>query len=137
MSGVRNMSRGIASVAAFRAAVRELPLRLRAAVAKDGEGILTRKVREDFDGGRTAYGLARPLSTEGKALDLMRTGAARASLAFTAVGTILRASLGPRYSKYLVGKYAVLPQSLPVAWRVELEQLVADYRQVWAEEVSR
>lgn len=57
---------------------------------------------------------------DGRELRLVRTGATRAALRFVAVGTVIRCVLGPRYARYLVGKYRILPsgqQAVPFRWR--------------------
>ncbi len=136
MSGVANMAKGISSLNRLRASIRDLPLRIRAEVATKAAGILTARLRDDFDSGRTVYGASRPLSVAGTALDLTVSGKTHGALAFVSVGTIVRAQLSTRYAKYLVGKYKILPSSLPAAWRVELETLVRDYVRTFEAEVS-
>jgi hypothetical protein len=49
-------------------------------------------------------------------------------IGFKRVGTIIRAELSARYARYLVGKYKVLPMSLPAAWRDYLQTLIAEYQ---------
>ncbi len=124
MSGVANMARGISSLGRLRSSIAALPLRVRTEVATKAVGILTARLRDDFDSGRTAYSTARPLSVDGRPPDLTASGKTRGALAFVSVGTIVRAQLSTRYAKFLVGKYKILPSTLPAAWRVELETLV-------------
>lgn len=141
MSGVANIARGITTINRLRASIRDLPLRLRSAVAKDAEGILNRDVHSAFDGGQTVYGTARPTSKDpkraGAPLSLVKTGRTRGALNFVAIGTILRAQLGTKYARFLVGKYQILPQRLPAAWRLELEQLVREYAEIYRAELAR
>jgi hypothetical protein len=137
MSGVRGLSRGITSINRLKAAIKELPLRIRHAVANDAAEILSARMRESFDAGQTVYSTPRPLSVDGKPLTLVKTGKTKGQLFFVAIGTILRAQMPTRYAKYLVGKYKVMPQSLPVAWRGELEQLVREYREDFERELAR
>ena len=141
MSGVRNMAVGITSLNRLRGAIKELPLRIRSSVAKDAEAVLTRRVQEAFDGGETVYGTPRPTSKSkerpGAFLTLKKTNKVRSTLAFVAIGTIVRAQLGMKYAKYLVGKYAVLPQSLPALWRADLEQLVREHVEDFQREALR
>lgn len=127
MSGVANMRSGIDSLSRLKRAVSDLPLTLGAAVAKDAAAVLTADLRSSFDGGKTAYDTPRPLSTDGKKLYLRVTGATRNTLAFVSVGSILRAQLGTRYARYLIGKYAVLPTSLPSGWRARLDAIVQEH----------
>jgi hypothetical protein len=79
-----------------------------------------------YDSGRTAYGTPRPRGVDGKALTLERTGATRAAMNFIATGRDIRTAPLPRYTKYLIGKYDVLPNGpLPVAWRERLREIAA------------
>jgi len=83
----------------------------------------------EFDAGRTAYGDPRPEGVDGRELTLVRTGATRAALRFAAVGTVIRCVLGPRYARYLVGKYRILPsgqQSVPFRWRRAISDVARD-----------
>lgn len=141
MSGVRNMPAGISSINRLRGAIVALPLRIRTAVAKDAVGFLNNELTGDFDAGRTVYGDPRPLAigkkTVGQRLTLKKSGATRAELGFTAIGTIVRAVLGRKYQKFLVGKYKVLPASLPAKWREGLEKIVREYREDWEREALR
>lgn len=141
MSGVANMSAGITSLNRLRSTIKALPLRIRSAVAKDAEEVLTRRAQEAYDSGKTVYETPRPTSkakgSEGAALTLKKSGKARGALAFVAIGTIVRAQLGMRYAKYLVGKYKILPQSLPALWRSDLEKLVREYAEDFQREALR
>lgn len=130
MSGVRNMAAGLSSLSKLRSAIADLPTTLRADVARAAVDVLNEAVLDSFDGGRTVYDTPRPLSVDadsvGKALTLTQSGRTRGELRFVAVGTIVRAQLGSRYAKYLVGKYKILPQMLPVQWAEKLTKIVAD-----------
>lgn len=134
MSGVANMAKGIASIAKLKSAMRELPIRVRADVAREAAPVLNRLLHSDFDAGRTVYGDARPLGVDGKPLDLTKSGKTRATLNFVSVGTILRVQLGTKYARYLVGKYKVLPTTLPAAYRGELEALVRSHVEAFQRE---
>lgn len=65
---------------------------------------------------------------DGVPLDLYETGKTRETLKFVVDGTIVRCRLGPRYAKYLIGKYKILPigdrTAMPTAWRFALGELV-------------
>jgi hypothetical protein len=136
VSGVRNMSKGISSLARLRSTIKELPLRIRADVARDAQAVLTKALDESFDSGKTVYGQARPLGVKGNALSLVATHKTRSALAFVAVGTIVRAQLNTKYARYLIGKYGILPQSLPASWRAELESIVRKHRDRFQAEAS-
>jgi hypothetical protein len=63
-----------------------------------------------------------------------RGGHVRDSLGFTSDGRVIRAVLGQQYARYLVGKYWILPMSLPYAWRDRIKQIVDEYFEIWAHE---
>lgn len=130
MSGVSGLQQGITSINRLKRAIRELPKHMQESVAEDAAGYLDIKIREDFAKARTVYDTPRPLSVDGKPLSLVRTGMIKQTLAFTAIGTIVRAELSTKYARYLIGKYKILPQRLPVAWRQYLETLVQEYRDI-------
>ncbi len=137
MSGVRNMRAGITSIGKLNVRMRELPLRIRASVAKDAEAVLTKLMRDEFNAGKTVYDSPRPLGVNGNALTLVKSGKVKNALFFVAIGTILRASLGTKYARYLIGKYKIMPHSLPAAWRAKLEQIVREHEEDFAREMSR
>jgi hypothetical protein len=134
LSGVANMTAGLATFNRVKAAMKSLPLRIRAGVAKDVAPLLTSAVQDAYDSGQTVYSTARPTSKDkaraGAALTLKKTGATRSDIGFTSVGTIVRAVLGRKYQRYLVGKYQVLPNgAIPVKWR----ELIAQTMREWAQ----
>jgi hypothetical protein len=113
----------------FKQKLREFPLTLAAEVSKAAAPAMTDLTTGAYDGGRTVYGDARPKGAQGQALDLELTGATRAQMRFVAVGTIVRCVLGPRYAKYLIGKYSILPNgAMPATWRASLDALVAQQK---------
>jgi hypothetical protein len=61
-------------------------------------------------------------------VSLVRTGKTRDQLRFVVNGTIIRCALGPRYAKYLIGKYKILPigdrTAMPANWTRALDELV-------------
>ncbi len=80
-----------------------------------------------YDAGRTVYGPARPSGVDGQALTLERTGATRRAMNFIATGRDIRTARLPRYAKYLIGRYDVLPNGpLPLAWRERLQTIAAE-----------
>jgi hypothetical protein len=112
----------------FKQRLREFPITLAAEVSKAVAPALTDLATGAYDGGRTVYGDTRPKGVEGQALDLEATGATRAQLRFVAVGTVVRCVLGTKWSKYLIGKYGILPNgnaAVPAAWRAKLDAIVA------------
>lgn len=159
MSGVANMRKGIDSIAALRSAIKKGPRLIAEDSAKEVSAYLTDEIRSDFAAGRTVYDEARPKGRVGQRLSLVSGGAlpvypkpkshksrgirkgtsrtndggahVRDTLGFTAIGTIVRAKLGQRYAKYLVGKYRILPVSLPVAWRKSIATIISKHLDRW------
>lgn len=102
------------------ATLRQLPKTLAARVASKVAPDLTAQTQAAFASGRNVYGDARPAGVNGQPLTLEKSGATRGSLKFVSVGTRVRASLGTRYARYLIGKYKILPaagSAMPVAWQ--------------------
>ena len=80
---------------------------------------LTRMAQTSYDAGQTAYGRPRPTGAGGKALGLVDSGLTRSEMRFDAIGTVMRCVLGTPWARYLIGKYAVLPNggaSIPIQW---------------------
>lgn len=106
------------------ASLRQLAQRLKAlptVVAQDIAAAvapkLTSLAQASYAGGTTVYGDARPAGKDGRALDLIMTGATQERVRFAAVGTVVRAVLPTRYAKFLIGKYRILPMgAMPTAW---------------------
>jgi hypothetical protein len=108
-------------------AMREVPKVLAQRVAGKVAPDLTAKARASFAAGENVYGDARPAGVNGSPLTLERTGATKASIRFVSVGTIVRASLGTKYARYLVGKYKILPASgspMPAKWATDTGRIV-------------
>ena len=114
--------------------VRELPSRLRAAprtvaaaVAAKAAPALTTLTQQAFSGGVDVYGAPRPDGVDGQPLTLRRTGETERDLRFASTGTIVRNVAGPRYLKYLIGKYGVLPggnSPIPGEWSRKIRALL-------------
>jgi hypothetical protein len=96
---------------------RDLPLVVAAQVATRVAGTITALARQTFKAGQNAYGDPWLPGADGKPVDLVRTGALAAALAYVATGTKLRARLGPAYAKYQIGLRPVFPTGkLPRAY---------------------
>ncbi len=111
----------------LKAELRRLPTTIAAGVAREGAPAITGLAAGAYDTGRTAYDDPRPLGVDGQALSLQRTGLTRGTMRFVSVGTILRCVLGPKYARYLIGKYGILPggkSSIPVRWRRSLDEIL-------------
>jgi hypothetical protein len=126
MSNIRRIG---ASMRQIKAQIRRLPITVAHVVARQVAPIFTHFAQLAFDTGRNVYGDTRPAGVDGRPLSLVATGTTRRVLRFVANGTIVRAELGPRYARYLVGKYKILPvgdrTALPIAWVRAIDELVA------------
>src|SRR5690606_2144921 len=92
--------------------------------ARDAAPPLTSLAVQAFDSGQTVSDDSRPRGAVGLALTPNRTGAARADLQFRATGTVVRCVLGPDYTRYLIGKYSILPNGvIPVRWGESLANI--------------
>jgi hypothetical protein len=115
----------------FKARVRQLPITVAREVAKQAAPMLTQFAQTAFDTGRNVYGDPRPKGKDGRDLTLVETGKTRRQLRFvTDGGTVVRAQLGPRYARYLVGKYRILPigdrTAMPINWIRALNELARE-----------
>jgi hypothetical protein len=119
-------TRGPGSIQALKRTLRELPASLATAVAGRATPEMTRLARTAFDSNQSVYDDPRPLSkVTGNPLDLYRTGSLVAGLYFKNEGRRMRCVLGPRYAKYMIGLYGVLPNGpLPVRWARRLDGIV-------------
>lgn len=119
----------LSSLRALKSRIRNLPLSVAHDVAQRAAPVLTSATHEAFDSGRSVYGEPRPLGVDGRPLDLRHTGATAAQLRFVSNGTIVRCVLGPKYARYLIGKYSVLPNgALPAEWSRKLAALVHEVK---------
>jgi hypothetical protein len=115
----------LSSIRGLKASIKKLPLSVAHDVSQRAAPAMTDLTRSAYTSGRSVYGDARPLGADGRPLTLQRTGAVARALKFTANGTIVRCVLGPKYARYLIGKYGILPNgALPVSWSRRLGELV-------------
>lgn len=116
------------TLGALKRALKKLPITASARIASAAAPEVSELARSAYDGGQTVYGLQRPRGVDGDALSLVRTGASRAAAQFTAEGTRMRTRVLPRYTKYLISAYQVLPPGrapLPTAWQARLREIAA------------
>ncbi len=117
----------LSSLNDLKKVLRKMPITVAHDVAKRSAPVMTTETRAAFKGGRSVYGEARDKGADGQALDLVDTGAVALGLHFVAIGTVLRARLGPDYAKYLIGKYGILPNgALPTRWARLLSEIVSN-----------
>lgn len=128
MSGVRSMRTGIDSINRLKSSIKSMPLKLRTGVAKDAAGYLDIEVRAEFNAGKTVFDEPRPLGVDGEKLSLVFSGKTKSALGFDVTGTLIRAVLGQRYAKFLVGRYRILPQKLPPAWAAHITRIVEEWQ---------
>lgn len=103
-----------------------LPITTAALIARSSAPEVSALAREAFDGGRTVYGSTRPRGVDGRELTLVKSGASRRAVRFEATGTQMRTAVLPRYTRYLIGKYDVLPNGpLPAVWRERMTEIAA------------
>lgn len=120
-------SGGNAALRSFKAQLRTLPTTVAHDVARRAAPAVTSLSREALASGRTVYEEPRPLGVDGGQLSLKKTGAVERDMRFVSIGSIVRVVLGPKYAKYLIGKYGILPNgALPIAWARRIKQLVAE-----------
>jgi hypothetical protein len=123
------------SLQALRRNLKALPITVSARIASQAAPVISNLAGDGFDSGRTVYGSPRPRGVDGDELTLSRTGATRAALHFIATGRDIRTARLPRYAKYLIGKYDMLPNGpLPAEWRARLTAIASG---VIGEELAR
>lgn len=107
--------------------LRRMPVTVARRVAARAAPAISSLAHASYDGGTNVYGDPRPAGKHGP-LSLVRTGWTRDNLRFVSDGgTKIRASLGRRYVRYLIGKYVILPigkAALPVAWFSRIRTIV-------------
>jgi hypothetical protein len=121
------------TIDALKKSLRKLPITASARIASRAAPAMSSLAGGSYDAGQTVYGRPRPLSVDGKPLDLHRTGASRRAMNFIPTGRDIRTARLPEYTRYLIGRYSVLPNGpLPVAWRERLTQIAAEvlYEQI-------
>jgi hypothetical protein len=119
----------LSSIRALKATLRAMPLSLAHDVSKRAAPVLTDETLAAYDSGHSVYGEPRPVGADGAPLTLNATGAVRRDVHFTSQGTVVRCVLGPRYAKYLIGKYGILPNGpLPAGWSHKLRDVVRGSR---------
>jgi hypothetical protein len=106
--------------------VNKLPLSLVHDVANRTAPAMTLLATSAFSAGRNVYGDPYGDSkVTGKPLTLKKSGLVGSSIRFAVTGTVVRCVLGPKYSKYLIGNYRILPMGgLPRAWAERIREII-------------
>lgn len=107
-----------------RAIKYELPLVIGEKVATACAHVISTMARATFEASEDAFGEPWQLSDTGDVVDLNESGALASGVRYTAIGTKLRAQLGPKYAKYQVGLRAVFPRSaLPMDYVKAIDKI--------------
>lgn len=117
--------RGNAAFGGLKAKLRALPVSLAHNIAQRVAPALASAASSAFDAGRTVYGESRPKGVDGNELDLVASGRTRSTVTYTATGRLVRVALGTAWSKFLIGKYRILPNgAIPVEWKRKIDETV-------------
>lgn len=98
--------------------VRELPRVVGQKVAAASANTITALARATFSAGENAFGDTWEPGADGRPVTLRKSGLL-SQFSYVAIGTRLRAQLGPKYARYQVGRRPILPRSgarLPIAY---------------------
>ncbi len=113
------------TIAGLKKRLRAMPITVAHQVAQRAAPAMTNLTRGAFGSNRTVYGAPRPAGVDGQPLTLEESGATKRTLQFSATGTVIRCVLGPPWSKYLIGKYDILPNGgMPADWTQTLVAIV-------------
>ncbi len=116
MSGLKG---DLSRIRGLEKSLRELPRVVAMKVATASAGVITSLARATFKAGENAYGDAWEPGADGEPVDLEKSGRLAAGVTYVAIGTRLRAQLGPKYARYQVGKRPIFPRGgarLPVSY---------------------
>ncbi len=116
MSGLKG---DLSKIRGLEKSLAELPRVLAMKVAAASASAITSMARATFKAGENAYGDPWEPGADGERVDLEKSGRLAAGVAYVAIGTRLRAQLGPKYARYQVGKRPIFPRSgakLPIAY---------------------
>lgn len=121
------MKGDLRTLESLKRALRNMPITASARIAARAAPAMTDMAGSAYDSGKTVYDLARPRGVDGGELSLLGTGASRRAMQFYATGRDIRTVRLPDYTKYLIGKYNVLPNGpLPAAWRERMTAIAAE-----------
>lgn len=119
-------ARGLRSIQSLKRVLQKLPITATARIAAGAAPAMSDLAQGAHSSGKTVYDRPRPRGVDGEALSLDRTGATKRALQFLATGRDIRTTTLPRYAKFLIGKYGLLPNGpLPQAWRERLRDIAA------------
>ena len=114
-------TRGGGFITDLKAKLRAYPVTMAQEIAGKAAPALTDLAQASFDGGQNVYGQA--IALRGK------TGDTEAAIRFAVTGTQIRTPVYPKYFKYLIAKYGVMPNgraAMPTAWKDKLKTITQD-----------
>lgn len=115
------------SIREFKQGLAKLPISVAHTIAQQAAPMLTRLAQDAHAARTNVYGDPYPAGVSGEQLDLVFSGDTQRTLRFVVNGTIVRCQLGPKYAKYLIGKYKILPigdrTAMPIRWVRALDEL--------------
>lgn len=115
------------TLGALKRALRNMPITVSARIAERAAPEISSLAGDAYDAGRTVYGSPRPRSVNGGELSLDKTGASRRAMRFIPTGRDIRTPRFPSHTRYLIGKYDVLPNGpLPAEWRERFTSIAAE-----------
>lgn len=124
---VKSNPAALKKITDLKKVLRQLPVTVAESGAAAIAPELTTETQRAFDAGRTVYDAPRPLTPTGQTPTLVRSGETRRRLGFVAIGTQMRAQLGTKYARYLIGAYDILPNGpMPEKWRTFLRQRLSE-----------
>jgi hypothetical protein len=100
----------ISKIRALERSLRELPRVVGAKVATAAASAITTLAHATFATSSNPYGDPWDPGKDGQTVTLRKSGRL-AQFAYIAIGTRLRAQLGPKYARYQVGRRPILPRN--------------------------
>lgn len=117
---------GLRSIRSLKKALQRLPITATARIAARVAPTMSDLAQGAHASGQTVYGRPRPKGVDGDSLSLERTGATQRALHFIATGRDIRTTTLPKYARFLIGKYDLLPNGpLPATWRERMRDIAA------------
>jgi hypothetical protein len=134
---VSGLKGDLSKLRALERAIKKLPTKVSFKVAERSASVITDMARETFNAGQNAYGDVWKPGADGRTITLRKSGRLADDVRYMAVGTRLRAVLGPKYAVYQIGRRPIFPRNgatLPFAY---IEKLKSEAESVIADEFAR
>ncbi len=120
----------------LKRSLKSVPVTAVAKIASAAAPVITAQAQATFRSGQDVFGAPRLKSVQGGNLSLVQSGATRNAINFIATGRDIRVARLPKYAKFLIGRYGILPngKQLPQTWRgalgaIALSVLSKEYQQ--------